>query len=119
MNKIRFTDILFSKQQPIGTCISLYCKDQQGLEKALQEAKKIVAQDHTQEEFKSLFSLLDELRYHWTEYPAAFFVSKNIKGAVPLPIDIENVSVVSTSFHVKPLLRWLQADREFLLLGID
>ncbi len=36
-----------------------------------------------------------------------------------IPIDIEYSCQVATSFHVKPLLRWLQTDREFLLLGME
>lgn len=36
-----------------------------------------------------------------------------------LPIEFERQCYVASSFHVKPLLRWIQIDREFLLLGID
>lgn len=36
-----------------------------------------------------------------------------------VPVDVEQACQVATSFHVKPLLRWLQADPEFLLLGIE
>lgn len=38
--------------------------------------------------------------------------------ALNIPIDIEQSCHVATSFHVKPLLRWLQGDQEFLLLGL-
>ena len=36
-----------------------------------------------------------------------------------IPIEIEQSCQVATSFHVKPLLRWLQGDQEFLFLGIE
>jgi hypothetical protein len=36
-----------------------------------------------------------------------------------IPIPVEQSCQVATSFHIKPLLRWLQTDREFLLLGIE
>lgn len=36
-----------------------------------------------------------------------------------IPIDVEQSCQVATSFHVKPLLRWLQGDQEFLLLGLE
>lgn len=36
-----------------------------------------------------------------------------------IPIDIEQSCQVATSFHVKPLLRWLQDDQEFLFLGLE
>jgi hypothetical protein len=35
-----------------------------------------------------------------------------------LPVKVEQTCAVATSFHVKPLLRWMQSDREFLILGI-
>lgn len=36
-----------------------------------------------------------------------------------IPVDVEQSCQVATSFHVKPLLRWLQVDQEFLLLGVE
>lgn len=36
-----------------------------------------------------------------------------------LPIEVEQTCQVATSFHVKPLLKWLQVDQEFLLLGFE
>lgn len=56
---------------------------------------------------------------------------KNLKGNVglfrnetsfrilSLPVPVEQACVIATSFHIKPLLRWLQVDREFLFLGIS
>ncbi|MEN9809540.1 MAG: hypothetical protein RLZZ488_1107 [Pseudomonadota bacterium] len=37
---------------------------------------------------------------------------------VPIPVDVRPKCVVATTFHVKPLLKWIQSDQEFLLLGI-
>lgn len=36
-----------------------------------------------------------------------------------IPIEVEQSCQVATSFHVKPLLRWLQGDQEFLFLGLE
>ncbi len=36
-----------------------------------------------------------------------------------IPVHVEQTCQVATSFHVKPLLRWLQMDQEFLLLGLE
>lgn len=36
-----------------------------------------------------------------------------------IPIDVEQSCQVASSFHVKPLLRWLQGDQEFLFLGLE
>ncbi len=34
-----------------------------------------------------------------------------------LPVNVEESCIVASTFHVKPLLKWMQVDREFLLLG--
>lgn len=36
-----------------------------------------------------------------------------------IPVDVNPTCQVATTFHVKPLLKWIQSDREFLLLGLD
>jgi hypothetical protein len=36
-----------------------------------------------------------------------------------LPIEIEESCVVATSFHVKPLLRWVRVDKDFLIMGVE
>ncbi len=47
------------------------------------------------------------------------FRSESSFRVLSLPIPVEKTFVVATSFHVKPLLRWIQADREFLILGLN
>jgi hypothetical protein len=36
-----------------------------------------------------------------------------------LPVSVQNTCIVADSFHVKPLLKWMQVDRDFLLLGVQ
>jgi len=36
-----------------------------------------------------------------------------------IPVEVDQSCQVATSFHVKPLLRWLQGHQEFLLLGLE
>jgi hypothetical protein len=38
---------------------------------------------------------------------------------IRVPVAVEDSVVVSSSFHVKPLLRWLQSDQDFILIGIS
>jgi hypothetical protein len=37
---------------------------------------------------------------------------------IVLPIEIEEMSLVADTFHIKPLLKWAQSDQEFLLVGL-
>jgi len=36
-----------------------------------------------------------------------------------VPIEVEKTCIVASSFHIKPLLRWMQIDRDFLVLGLE
>lgn len=47
------------------------------------------------------------------------FRNEKIFRIVSLPIPVEQSCIVATSFHVKPLLKWNQLDRDFLLLGVN
>lgn len=58
-------------------------------------------------------------------------ILKNIKGNIGLfrtkdkfrilniPVDVDLECHVANSFHIKPLLRWMQVDRDFLILCIN
>lgn len=37
---------------------------------------------------------------------------------IPIPVEVRPKCIVATTFHVKPLLKWMQSDQDFLLLGI-
>lgn len=47
------------------------------------------------------------------------FRNENLFRVLNVPIDVAWSCQVATSFHVKPLLRWLQGDQEFLFLGLE
>lgn len=47
------------------------------------------------------------------------FRNQHIFRVLNIPIEIEETCQVATSFHVKPLLRWIQTDEEFLLVGFE
>lgn len=48
-----------------------------------------------------------------------FFRDWSSFRVINLPKPVEPLCVVATSYHVKPLLEWMQSDQEFLLLGVD
>jgi hypothetical protein len=47
------------------------------------------------------------------------FRNENHFRILSIPIEVDFHCTVATTFHIKPLLRWLQMDREFLLLGLE
>lgn len=46
------------------------------------------------------------------------FRTRSAFRILSLPVPVDPQCIVATSFHVKPLLRWMQEDRLFLLLGL-
>lgn len=47
------------------------------------------------------------------------FRNLDIFRVLNIPVDIDQSIHVATSFHVKPLLRWMQEDQDFLVLGLE
>lgn len=47
------------------------------------------------------------------------FRNEDMFRILNIPIDVKQSCQVASSFHVKPLLRWLQGDQEFLFLGLE
>ena len=48
----------------------------------------------------------------------AIFRTKDFFRLISIPIAVTKQCHVANSFHVKPLLRWMQFDKEFLFLGL-
>lgn len=62
--------------------------------------------------------LLDDVQlFKEMKSDIGIFLTKDYFQIISVPIGIENLCVVSTTFHVKPLLKWMQSDRDFLFLG--
>ncbi len=91
----------------------------QQLEDAAELLKPILNEKQIQRFLKPLQamvrnpSLFDKLGSHIGIYRT----SKSFR-ILSVPIEVEPGSVVATSFHVKPLLQWLQSDPNFLLVGL-
>jgi hypothetical protein len=63
--------------------------------------------------------LLDARIFKQMKGNIGLFRTRNSLRVLNIPIDVEQSCQVATSFHVKPVLRWLQEDQEFLLLGME
>lgn len=66
-----------------------------------------------------LDSLLEDARiFQQMKGNIGLFRNNDSFRVLNVPVEVEQSCFVATSFHVKPLLRWLQADRDFLLLAL-
>ncbi len=58
--------------------------------------------------------LLEKLQGH-----VGLFRTQDSFRILSIPIEVKHSSHVATTFHVKPLLKWLQIDKEFYFLGLE
>jgi hypothetical protein len=66
-----------------------------------------------------LYSLLEDARViQQMTGNIGLFRKEDSFRILNIPIEIEPAVHVATSFHIKPLLKWLQNDREFILIGL-
>lgn len=63
--------------------------------------------------------LLDARIFTQMKGNIGIFRNDDLFRVLNIPTQVELSCQVATSFHVKPLLRWLQSDQEFLLLGLN
>lgn len=47
------------------------------------------------------------------------FRTRNDFRIINIPVTVDETCIIADSFHIKPLLRWMQMDRDFFLLGIN
>ena len=94
------------------------------ISESLIEAKESLASVFSEDDQKSFLRpievLLDDARtLKRLKGNIGLFRTKSEFRVLSLPIEVTRSSHVATSFHVKPLLRWIQWDSEFLLLGFE
>ena len=47
------------------------------------------------------------------------FLKSDFIYTIDIPVHVEHACQIATTFHVRPLIRWLQTDDNFLILGIE
>jgi Bacterial archaeo-eukaryotic release factor family 3 len=80
----------------------------------------VISTDERKKFLEPLEALLNDARiFKQMKGNIGIFRNKESFRILNIPIDIVQTCQVATSFHVKPLLRWLQGDQEFLFLGLE
>lgn len=94
------------------------------LRETISEAYEWLHPVQTIQERKQFIEPLDSLLHDARIFKSmkgniGIFRTKDSFIVLNVPVELERQCHVATSFHVKPLLRWMQMDREFLLLGLN
>lgn len=94
------------------------------LRETLDEAYEWLNNAMTTEERKKFLEPIDALLrdariFRSMKGNIGIFRTKDSFRILNIPMEFERKCYVATSFHVKPLLHWMQVDREFLVLGLN
>ncbi len=93
---------------------------QEAIELAQDSLKSVMSPDELKkftEPFEKL--LMDSKIFKQITGHVGLFRHQQLFRMLNLPVDVEPTCQIATSFHVKPLLRWLQMDQDFLLIGVN
>ncbi|MEH2221744.1 baeRF3 domain-containing protein [Nostoc sp.] len=122
-------------EQPKGNCVSIYMpthpagpevrQDPIRFKNLVREAEaRLIDAGLTQEDAIALLEKSQELdtQEFWEqmgEQGLAIFISENIFRYYPLPIDFQELVVVTDRFHIKPLLPILNGNGRFYILALS
>lgn len=123
----KFDEIINSKN---GLHLTAYLSKTQGsepilsqLQKQIEDAsellKPILNPKQVRRFLKPLTDMVDNpnLLFKLGDNIGIYRTTKSLR-VLSLPIDVEPMSSVATTFHVKPILKWLQVDPSFMLVGV-
>jgi hypothetical protein len=116
MKKVSYEDVLFAGTQNQDFCASFYASNFMELERLIDEARLVARQDLNPEQFSALFGSIEADKNLIDTFPVAVFLSGHTKMYVPLFKCDEELFVVSTSFHIKPLIKIHQRNKDIAML---
>ncbi len=123
MKKIKPQDIFKVSTPGISTCLSIYVNHPSEIASQIEEVERVSAVDL---DLKAIENLLAPIKYlmstkKWilNDKPLGIFVTQGFAGFTVLPFETKPISVVANSFHVKPLLRWMQNEKPFSVLHFE
>jgi hypothetical protein len=101
-------------------CLSLYAESERELVSMLGKAEELGLKEYDAKTldllFKPVHNFLKKAEVGGS--PMALFSSKGFAGYSLLPFPAKPLAVVASSFHVKPLLKWMQREHPFSLLWL-
>jgi hypothetical protein len=93
---------------------------QEALKVASEDIRTVLGRDERKHFLKPLQALLNDTKMiSGIKGNLGIFRSPKLFRVLHVPVPVDEYSTVASSFHVKPLLRWVQEDRVFRLLTVS
>lgn len=101
-------------------CLSIYAGSEIELAHLMEQAEVLGLKSYDARTVDSLLKpvhrVFKNMEFKDSNFPIALFSSKGFSGCARVPFRTKPLSVVASSFHVKPLLKWMQREHPFSLL---
>jgi hypothetical protein len=116
-------DIFRIASPRIATCLTIYVNHPSEITSLLTEVRRVAGSDLDEAAINKLLApvryLMGSKKWITNVQSIGIFITEGFAGFMKIPFETKNLAVVSKSFHVKPLLKWLQKEKPFFLLHLD
>jgi hypothetical protein len=103
-----------------GDLVDLKTQLREAINQCYEWVNPVLSIDDRNKFLEPLDALLEDARiFNEMKGNIGIFRNQESFRLLNIPVDVEPTCQVATSFHVKPLLKWMQSDQEFLLLGLS
>lgn len=123
MKQIKPQDIFKIASPGISTCATVYANTPSELTSLIGEVQRLAQVDLTAKEVAELTApitfLANSKKWKRKSESIGVFVTKGFAGYMGLPFEVKNLAVVANSFHVKPLIKWIQREKPFFALKLN
>jgi hypothetical protein len=114
MRYVNPSEVVLRPSEGAKVFLSLYLSDKSHLSERLADIPSLDL--HVT---RSLRELRSNPTWKNQNGPFAIFLSPQFSGFTLLPFPVKDLAVVADSFHVKPLLKWLQRSQSFFVLKFE
>ncbi len=132
-NKRPLASQLLDRGKKNGPCISIYVSRDTGangrtarqlrLIRLLRTADKLLTADHGEERaleiMRKLWKMEPQKLLEAQHMSLALFHSPQFTGYLQIPQEVPELAVVANSFHIRPIISWLQNDWSYYLLSLS
>jgi hypothetical protein len=123
MKMIKPYEIFKISSPGLSTCLTIYVNHPSQIHSLLAEAYRVASADLTDLQINELMApvrhLIRNKKWWASSQATGIFVNRGFAGFMKIPFEVKNLAVVANSFHVKPLLKWLQREKPFYLLHLN
>lgn len=122
MMKINPYHVLNLQPKAGAPCLSIYANSEQELAEQTDKAESLCFRAYgaalSDRLMKPIHAFCRAGGTEEASYPVALFSTVGFSGHARLPFSTRPLAVVARSFHVKPLLKWMQREHPFSLLAL-